>query len=948
MCIPTPRLRRQRVLAKVAVAAFFFTPVLVRTSFAYVSTFTVPVETSDQTLVSDGSVRALTEPASRVGAGYGTQTSSIYVMPFKLPVIPVGERIVSATLAINLEGWDNRYSRLQNFDVYGIGTARVSGSANQAGNVVSGTNPAANPLAILLQDNFLAGGTDAPSISASGLNNVKQTADFGAFVQELYDNGGVAGNYGFLVLAHDAALNELRYLTFTSANTATTLPKPVLVLKTDYEANVPRDYYLDGSGTLPGNGSKVSPFNSFNLLQPLLKPGDTVYCTGTFGVIDMYTTTGTHGKNPFAAGTDTKPISYKGWAGRDRPHISELIFHGVQKQTWLSFEDFLFSPGVVDDADYVRHSAINLSGAWNITFSKCIIEGPQMNVGNLTANSFAPYVPTSRDLLQTSSAIVSGYPKGDASHVVIKNCRIRYCGIGVHVYEHSAYAGAQSRDWQILDNEISAAAEDGIRFAGSGDPGAGSIVRGNIIHNQDGCRGLFAWYGYIYRNGHPDPTAFDGKVWPKVTQVAVTGTTTRTQTGVVYWVKPETALGPGYARIFVYPDDVTKPMIRNAQTPLVMSSTDSGGDVIEFRPSKLGTVDVVTGTIIPGGATGGDSPHTDGISIMGMMTGGLFDRNRVDLSSRGGGALKMENIPLKRTNVIRTGTMFTPSGTVASGSSTAVAITINGTTTTTTVYSSGTTTTDVVDTGRVIYSGTTTTIVVTANGTTSTVTTGTTVSYENRHPTDIVFRNNLFHSTTPEAPSMVAYLCIIAGGKNCWFINNTIFGGIFYNPNGAMRFGKDTPVDSTPERNSEFKLNLYNNLISGGDATNLTPEDPKVVSKHNLWMQPPVAATVVTDSTDVVFPKGGSDRAALMIFTGFTQDGVTINPPGDLRINLISPAKNLGLTNSGAGTLLVPTGTNPIPVKDITGTDRVDEPDAGAYEVGSPLLGLPPGLPEEP
>jgi len=838
ICTPSGNLRFCGLLPRLSLAALSFLVVQAATQATLI---TVPVETGDQVILSDGSLRFVGDPSGRVGAGYSATTSSDYVLPFKLPALPAGEHIVSASLSLNLENWYNRYDRLQNVDLYGIATARASAAAVAASDFVDGTDPASNSAAVLLQDNLLTS-ADAPGVSAFTNVDLKTSGDFGWFVQALYDDGAQPGQYGFLVLSHDGALDLMRYFIITSANSSS-LPKPALNLVTESGG---RDYYLDTTRANEGSGSRLSPFRTFAFAQTKLQAGDTLYCTGPLGIIRMNSSAGANGEPPYAVGTDGHPISYKAWPGRDQPQVSELIFDGVKRDTYLSFDGFQFSPGSVPEADYIQHNALNLTGAWHISFQHCQIEGASLAIpeGVLPedpAASFTPYVPSSLALRQTNPAVSSGYP-GNASYVTIRDCTISNCGIGIMVYENSAYAAKQSRYWTITNNDISHASEDGIRFAG-GDAGAGSVISNNHIHGQDACQASYAWYGYAYRDNTRDATAFNDKQWKQVKQVRSDGTV---QTAIVYFVRVADS-SDGYLQLFVLPDDRSIPMLRNVSSPLELVDKDTDGSTIQFRPV------IQDGKANAGTPANGDSAHTDCISVMGQMTGGFFEKNRAEVSERGGGALKIENIPR----------------------------TING-------------------------------------------------AVVNQHPTNLTFQNNLFYSTGN--PPVKAALFIVAGGKNCWFIHNTIFGGPSYNPDGAIRFSKDSSVLD----NSEFSVNFYNNIIAGGGASNFSATDPLAVSKYNLWMRLPYSKVTSTSRPGIAFDSAtdhnlpiGATVPELIEFAAF-HDAAN----GDLHLDPGSMAADIGLPDSGASGLSIPSGH--IPATDINDFSRDAHPDAGAYEVGSP------------
>lgn len=826
------------------------------------ATITVPIEVSDQDLLSDGTARFVGSPSSRVGLGYGGTTPSVSVMPFKFPSLPAGQRVTSATLSINIEGWNNLSGApLRNIDLYGIGIVSSSNFANHPEDYyVDGVAPGSNPDAHLLQDNFVTP-ADIAGLSGTGTTLPKSSTNFGWFIQALYDGGAQPGEYGFLTLTHDTALTLMRYYTFTSAN-GTTLPKPVITLVT---GNVGRNYYLDAAlGSDANPGSELSPWKTFGRAQPQIQPGDTLYCTGELGLIDMYSSTNVpSGKIAFRAGTAEKPVSYRAWAGKSQPHVSQLVFHGSTYSNdavdaYLSFEKFLFSPGKVASADYDENNAINLKGASHVTFTDCDIEGASLDVpaGALAhvplADRFTPYTPISETTRQSNPAITAGTP-GNASHIRIQNCRIRNCGIGIMVADNESYYPPyrypqQSHHWEIWDNDISTASEDGIRFAG-GNAGAYSTVLGNRIHDQNYCKSALAWYGYMYRNGNRDLTAFDGKKWKRVQQLKRNGTL---QTGIVYFTRLDDA-ADGYSQIYILADSRETPAIRSENNPWVLIEDPN----IEFRPLYQ------DGTANEGNAANGDSSHTDAISVMGQMTGGVFGENEIAISEWGGGGLKLENLPL-------------------------------------------------------------------SNGTIP------------RHPTDILFRNNLFYS--PKTPINGGATIIIAGGKNCWFVNNTIFSGLKFNPitnvftacDTSIRFSvrdghgvKKMTTEADPEG---MGVHFLNNIIGLAGLTNAKNTDPEygqrvASSDHNLWVLAPQTGTTAAgvgmsaSSSDNV-PGASSSRHAALARVKFVDFATN-----DLRLNSDSPAINLGASSFG---------TVEIPADDINGDARTGNPDAGAFEAVAP------------
>jgi hypothetical protein len=580
---------------------------------ARAATITVPIEANDQDLFSDNTAAYVSGPLGRVGSGYVGKPQSVSVLPFKLPALPPGERIISATLRANLEFWSDWGASLKNIDIYGIGVTRDSSGANYPANFVNGVTPASNASAFLLQDNWITP-ADITGNSGSGKTIPKVSQDFGWFVQALYDNGALAGKYGFLSLAHDATLTSQRFYGITSAD-GTSFPKPVITIVT---GTIDRNYYLNGdTGSDAGSGSALSPWKTFNRAQSALQPGDTVYCTGTFGIVKMITTTGPAGELPYKVGTAAKPISYKAWGGKSQPHITRLAFDGVQKNTYLSFEGFRFDRGEVETPGSLENSTIYLAGAWHITFTNCDVAGAQAKIpASILQNvvSFAPYTPD-------PGPVISGGNPGNASYVTIQNCRIKDGGCGISINENPAYTTKQCRFWTVLNNDIYNTPEDGIQVGG-GDAGAGSIVRGNHIHDQNLYTAPLVTYGFAYDASGPNPAAFNNLQWAKVIQ-DVTG-----KVGIFFYSSQPEA--NGWARFYVFALNKNDPPSYFAPYGWRLESNPA----VHIKSLDRDGVTVVSG----------DCCHTDCISIMAMMTGALFEKNRAH-AVKIGGALKIQNIP---------------------------------------------------------------------------------------------------------------------------------------------------------------------------------------------------------------------------------------------------------------------------------------------------------------
>lgn len=384
-------------------------------------------------------------------------------------------------------------------------------------------------------------------------------------------------------------------------------------------------YYLDGdSGSDGAPGSEKSPWKTFQRAQSAIQPGDTVFCTGNLGIVNMMTATGSAGEVPYRMGTPDKPIAYKAWSGKSQPRMIRLAFDGVRKDTHLSFEGFLFDRGEVDTPESLENSAVYLAGAWHITFTNCDMVGASVRIPAKALDpsvSFSPYTPDS------IGVISSGTP-GNASHVTIQNCRIKNGGCGITVGENEAYADKQSRHWKILDNDISNSPEDGIQFGG-GRAGSDSLIRGNTIHDQNIFTATLINTGYAYDAKGRNPAAFEGRQWEPVIQ-EVTG-----RKGIFFYSKPIDA--SGWTRFYVFASDKNEPPAYFSPHGWKLASNPD----IQFKSLLKDGITPATG----------DCCHTDCISIMAQTTDTLFEKNRIHATNNvakgtpGGGALKIQNIP---------------------------------------------------------------------------------------------------------------------------------------------------------------------------------------------------------------------------------------------------------------------------------------------------------------
>lgn len=360
-----------------------------------------------------------------------------------------------------------------------------------------------------------------------------------------------------------------------------------------------KTYYLDATNGLDaGDGSQAKPWKSFGQAQTALRPGDTLCCTGELGLIKM-------GQGD-PTGTPEQWITYRNWEGKEMPLIKALVFDGIRKDRFLLFQNIRFSPGEVDAAGYNENNTIYLGGAWHVAFDGCDIEGCKLRIpeGAIDpALGFAPYTPVNP---QHVPAITAGNP-GDASHITIRKCRIRYSGIAIGIMENPRRPEKQARHWTIVDNEITDASEDGIRFGGRG--GSNSLVARNFIHDQVLYRSGFFWRG----KASPSIEAWQKHKWAPVTQDE-TGAK-----GVFY----QTLDVKGTMQFYILASDRNHLPTRKSTTAWRL---DSDREVF-FQPNGTG-----------------DNTHTDGVAIQGPSENVIFEGNRIEGSSYGGGLLKLENI----------------------------------------------------------------------------------------------------------------------------------------------------------------------------------------------------------------------------------------------------------------------------------------------------------------
>lgn len=613
------------------------------------ATIDVTVDPADTIVFPDGTAISPASVNSRVGQGFVGYGTSVYVMPFQLPALSPSERIVSAKLSLNLEGWSNFSGFLRNLDLYGINVVSGTSKANFPENFVDGVNPGANPNAFLLQDNWFTP-ADINISYATGLTIPKVSQDFGWFLQALYDAGAQPGEYAFLTLTHDAQIAYQRYYLITAGN-STTLPKPKLTITTAPANPADRVYYLDaGNGDDSGSGSVIAPWKTFGRAQQTLIAGNTLRCTGELGAVTIKSTDPVGAPavmSGTAVVTPERLITYTDWPGHAQPHITMLSFRdwtslsgGTRIDRYLKFSNFRFAPGQVDSGGRSESNAVYLASAWHVTLDGCTVEGaelrvpekqPGTNYGVDSARGFRPYTPTA------TPAVTAGYP-GNASYVTINNCQVSDCAIGILVGE--SYSGKISEHWTITNTTVTGATEDGIQIDGggaSGDATAAAIIKGNTVSGQNEYHQAFLW------RGDGDQTVWNNYKWHQVRQDHYTIVNGQSQydgtysTAVIYYAgddiySPTGPSGEPRMTLYLLADDHDHVTDRRKKDRWYLVENPS----IYFDPTY---VDGTTNTLVP---TTGDSAHTDAISIMGPTHDVIFQDNRIEVSVTGS-PLKLDN-----------------------------------------------------------------------------------------------------------------------------------------------------------------------------------------------------------------------------------------------------------------------------------------------------------------
>lgn len=412
------------------------------------ATLQVLIETSDQSIIADGSGSFVGQHTARVGQG-SVGEITVHVLPFELPVLPSGEMVQTATLSVNLEGYSNWGNKLANVDLYGVSIVHTSNSAAFAGYHVDGANPSGNTAAVLLHDD-LATPADIGSTSGNNLTIPKVSNDFGPYLQSLYDGGAQAGEYTFLVLTHDGVLTQQRFYDFTTADSPD-FPVPAITITTIPAAT--DAIWVDASAPAGGDGTAAAPYQEVHEAIDNAESGDDILVkAGSYDVIEIRKNNhddldGDGDGDLFNNYVTIKPapgvsdplaeITIKQLALRPR---GAAVDHGLW-DAYLRFEDMHFSDGVIT------------SHGKNVEFVRCLVEREGDLVGSLDNINKAAFHITS-------------------SHVTVRDCEITNCAKGFQL---------EGDHHQILNNKIHYITHDGIFATDLRD----TLIEGNVIFNAD-------------------------------------------------------------------------------------------------------------------------------------------------------------------------------------------------------------------------------------------------------------------------------------------------------------------------------------------------------------------------------------------------------------------------------------------------------------------------------
>ncbi|MEE9355175.1 MAG: right-handed parallel beta-helix repeat-containing protein [Methylococcaceae bacterium] len=217
---------------------------------------TISIKTNDQSIFENGSERWGGQKNSRVGSGYGESKSSVFVLPFKIPVLISGEEFNVASLILKMGGWFN-FNQLNNVDLYGLNTWSATSLVSPNTNFIDKTDPGTNDSAFLLQDNSFTP-SDIYNTTASGQKIAKTSTDFSSYVPGLYSSANNA--------------TKLTALSVESSSSGGSKDHPV-------EGSTPT-LWVDGSTTGKEKGSQANPYDTIQEAINVAAGGDIIRVQG--------------------------------------------------------------------------------------------------------------------------------------------------------------------------------------------------------------------------------------------------------------------------------------------------------------------------------------------------------------------------------------------------------------------------------------------------------------------------------------------------------------------------------------------------------------------------------------------------------------------------------------------------------------------------------------------
>ena len=184
---------------------------------------TIPANTDDQSVYSNGNMQWIGYASHKIGAQYNISA----VLPFELPTLAAGETISTAELRVYLEAVAGGLGN--HVDVYGLpyrSTSTVLSSDFFAGDY--GTDASATAL----QDDIFTLST------TNGQKTTNCSEAFANFINAQYTAGAVGGDFIFIRLGLDVSNSaNYDYWTISSQDATTAANRPVLTLTTENGVN---------------------------------------------------------------------------------------------------------------------------------------------------------------------------------------------------------------------------------------------------------------------------------------------------------------------------------------------------------------------------------------------------------------------------------------------------------------------------------------------------------------------------------------------------------------------------------------------------------------------------------------------------------------------------------------------------------------------------------------